>query len=1164
MDLRIRVSLAVLLSGVFSATLPAAPGWSNGQGARLIIGQTSPTRQDPIPSQTVLGAVGGIAIAADRLLVADGNRVGAVSVSNRALIYDNLSGFIPEAEDELPQGGPCPICVGVADVVLGQADFDSIGPGLQDGFQNAAAIASDGVRLAVADSNNNRVLIWNSIPTLNGTPPDVVVGQPDPMSLGPGTSQATLRGPQGVWIDGGRLLVADTGNSRVLIYNSIPSSNGAGADVVVGQPDFDTRPEPDLTQSNVEPTASGMLNPVSVTVSNGQMLVADLGFNRILIFNTVPTQGAVPADIVVGQPDMESNLTNNSQELCDPLPEEPPEEGEENGDGTGDEEEPEPMFPRRCAATLSFPRFALSDGQQLFVADGGNDRVLIFNDMPTTNGVRADTVLGQPDFESLVESDGASDLRAPSSLASDGENLYVTDPFTRRILVFTPAEDLIMQNGLRNGASFAVHATAEVIFRRLGGTDQEIKITIGDREYAFTAQEGESPETVRDDFVAQINADPETVVVAQPFGGEGNTARASIVFGGETQAGDVVTLQIVDQQYQVVLDPEDTLAGIVNIFIFFIEQARDPNVVATSVVGAESTLSLRSVAMGPAGNDVSFSVTVSSGSLLTVEPSDGSLSGGTLQYGMRLVALEDGAAMNGLSLDTEGDRANGLAIERSSSVFTGGGNAGDLPPGTLATIFGSNLADAEFGAALDASGKLPTELGGVQVYTNGILSPLFYVGPDQINFQVPWEVEGTSISVFVRRRSASDRITVSLPRATGTPTSAPGLFSFPGFGIREGVMVHGTEFATGSVALSQGGTGAETPVDTGVTVTITVQDRDYNYVTTGGDTQSSVRDRLVELINAGDGDPDVVARAGRESFFSARANVTFTGEIQSGEVVSVLIGSIVEVVVDEVVEEVVEGIAYSVVVQEDDTLEAVRNKLVVEINAGRGDPLATARNLEVFGEVVLQVIARELGTEGNEIVFEIMTSSDAVIMVETNVEEGTLEGGLTPPVVRLTARASGTEGNDILFGGSSSNEREIDAITTTPNLCCGNELFSLVSDENPAIPGETVVVFATGLGLTSPVPSSEGLESGEITPSAPFFEAPLLSADTVSSLAAEKTASVEFAGLMPGFVGVFQINLRLNSDLPDLSTAALTIAQRTFVSNTITFPIKNLRPIRAQ
>ena len=1162
MRLQSRVSLGFLLVGIFSATLAAAPGWSNGQGARLIIGQPSPTRQDPVPSQTVLGAVGGVAIAADRLLVADGNRVGAVSISNRALIYDNLSGFIPEPDDELSQGGPCPICVGVADVVLGQEDFDSIGPGLQDGFQNASAIASDGVRVAVADSNNNRVLIWNSIPTLNGTPPDVVVGQPDFENLMSGTSRETYRGPQAVWIDGGRLFVADTGNSRVLIYNSIPSSNGAGADVVVGQPDFDTRPEPDLTQSNVQPTASGMLNPVSVTVSNGQMLVTDLGFSRVLIFNTVPTQSAVPADIVVGQPDMESNLINNSAALCDPLPQEPPEEGEEDGDSTGEEEEPEPTFPSRCAATLSFPRFALSDGRQLFVADGGNDRVLIFNEMPTTNGVRADAVLGQPDFESLVESDGASNLRAPSSLAYDGENLYVTDPFTRRIMVFTAAEDLIMEGGLRNGASFSVHATAEVSFRRLGGADQEIKVTVGSGEYTFTAEEGESPQTVRDDIAAQINADPETSVVAQPFSGEGNTAQVLIQFGGAIQEGDVVTLQIVDQQYQVVVGPEDALTNLVAIFIFFIEQARDPNVVASSIGGAESTLFLRSVAMGPAGNDVSFSVTVTSGSPLTVEPSEGNLSGGTLRYGIRLVALEDGTAGNNLTVDTEGDRPSGMAVERSGFRFTGGANARDLPPGTLATIFGTNLADAEFGASLDASGKLPTELGGVQVYTNGILSPLFYVGPDQINFQVPWEVEGTSISVYVRRRLANDRIMVTVPRATGVPTSAPGLFSFPGFGIREGIMVHGTEFATGSVALSRTGRGEETPVDAGVEVNITVQGREYIYLTVDGDTQSLVRDRLVELINAGDGDPDVVATADRESFFSARANVEFTGEIQSGDVVSVVIGNTVEVVVDEVVQEVVEALVYSVAVQEDDTLEAVRNKMVVQINAGRGDPLATARVLEVFGEVVLQVVARELGGEGNDIVFEVRTSSDAVIMLETNVEEGTLEGGSTPPVVRLTSRESGTAGNDILFGGSSSNEREIDAITTTPSLCCGNELFSLVSDENPAIPGETVVVFATGLGLTNPLPSSEGLESGEITPNTPLFEAPLLSENTVSSLAAEKTASVEFVGLMPGFVGVFQLNLRLNSDLPDLPTAALTIAQRTFVSNVITFPIKNLRPIR--
>jgi hypothetical protein len=42
----------------------------------------------------------------------------------------------------------------------------------------------------------------------------------------------------GVYTDGNKLFVADILNQRVLIFNSIPTSNGASADVVVGQPNF--------------------------------------------------------------------------------------------------------------------------------------------------------------------------------------------------------------------------------------------------------------------------------------------------------------------------------------------------------------------------------------------------------------------------------------------------------------------------------------------------------------------------------------------------------------------------------------------------------------------------------------------------------------------------------------------------------------------------------------------------------------------------------------------------------------------------------------------------------------------------------------------------------------------------------------------------------------
>ena len=55
---------------------------------------------------------------------------------------------------------------------------------------------------------------------------------------------------KGVWIQNGKLYIADTQNHRVLIFNSIPTANGAAADVVLGQPDFSTFVEPDLTQQN--------------------------------------------------------------------------------------------------------------------------------------------------------------------------------------------------------------------------------------------------------------------------------------------------------------------------------------------------------------------------------------------------------------------------------------------------------------------------------------------------------------------------------------------------------------------------------------------------------------------------------------------------------------------------------------------------------------------------------------------------------------------------------------------------------------------------------------------------------------------------------------------------------------------------------------------------
>src|SRR6202012_6034015 len=131
------------------------------------------------------------------------------------------------------------------------------------------------------DTNHNRVLIWNSIPTTNNQAADVVVGQPTFTSTSlPGATTPTatsLRSPQGVWIQNGKLYIADTGYNRVLIYNQIPTKNGAAADIALGVPTLTTYAQPDLSQQSTSASASTLLNPVSVTSDGVHLFVTDLG-----------------------------------------------------------------------------------------------------------------------------------------------------------------------------------------------------------------------------------------------------------------------------------------------------------------------------------------------------------------------------------------------------------------------------------------------------------------------------------------------------------------------------------------------------------------------------------------------------------------------------------------------------------------------------------------------------------------------------------------------------------------------------------------------------------------------------------------------------------------------------------------------------------------------
>src|ERR1043165_8731018 len=110
--------------------------------------------------------------------------------------------MLPNPAAQLTYDRKCPVCLGRATVVLGQPDFTTTTENVlatRTTLRLPTAVSSDGVHVVVSDTNHNRVLIWNRIPVTNNAPADIVVGQPDFNSVSvPGNvpNSKSMRGPQ--------------------------------------------------------------------------------------------------------------------------------------------------------------------------------------------------------------------------------------------------------------------------------------------------------------------------------------------------------------------------------------------------------------------------------------------------------------------------------------------------------------------------------------------------------------------------------------------------------------------------------------------------------------------------------------------------------------------------------------------------------------------------------------------------------------------------------------------------------------------------------------------------------------------------------------------------------------------------------------------------------
>lgn len=402
---------------------------------------------------TLRAPEGGWPVGAGRRLVLDGADGAGTKLATLDARYDVRLEFGTFA---------------AATALLGQQDFTrgdanrngSVAANTLKMPTGSVAVAPDG-KLFVADTDNSRVLVFDRIPSSGDASAAFVLGQPDMLSATTGTAKDKLSGPVGSSVGHGKLLVSDHGNHRVLLYGSIPDAQGTLPQIVIGQQDFMRRDKSCAADRLDTPEAA-------VITEDGKVIVADAGNNRVLIWNQPPVANGQPADLVLGQSDATHCAANDDDQnrVADVAP-------------TG--------------RTFAYPAGLWSDGRRLVVADVENNRVLIWNTFPTSDFQPADVVLGQKTFfghaPNDVLQDGSTAFEPSAStfhfpyqgVSSNGVQLAVTDWANQRVLIwntfptrnFQPADQVIghgsfsghVENDANEDAVADLGPAANVLFR---------------------------------------------------------------------------------------------------------------------------------------------------------------------------------------------------------------------------------------------------------------------------------------------------------------------------------------------------------------------------------------------------------------------------------------------------------------------------------------------------------------------------------------------------------------------------------------------------------------------------------------------------------------------------------------------------------------------------
>jgi uncharacterized protein (TIGR03437 family) len=672
---------------------------------------------------------------------------------------------------------------------IGQLDFFSKQPSLPlngvgrltlNQLATPAAIAFDALgRLYIADSDPSnpaalsRVLVFAS-PFTTGMSASRIMGIPPTQTTGgppitdPQTFSVAMNGPSAIFFLPGTqgMGVVDSGYHRILIFApydqwpDVATATSPSATYVVGHASGISGIKSTDTKSlnpndgNPLPSAATFSNPQSAMFVNNELYVTDTGNNRVVV---LPLSNGTfgPATRVLGQDRFNTNAINLI-------------EGREF------------FFVSNNGSDTALALDSTGDTPHLYVADPYNNRVLGFKDVRKLKpGSAADIVIGQPDFATALCNNPNGDINLPTSsslcrpvglLVDPNGNLYVADSGNGRVLRFpTPF-------------SHQGNQQADLVLGKSNFTTPPITDATARNMYlpyglAFAGNNGL---LVSDQGLNRVLFIPFT---NGGFTSADNGKAATKVFG-QTD----FTSSLKGTNDTGMTNPHHVAAD-TDGRPYVVDSGNGRVLIFDQILNAQSTGAHAAYVLGGVGAAEGIYVNPNTGEIWVTD-----LNGAVVRKFLRYDQLVFNPAST-VSISSLGpiavvqdpygdlivaDSANRVTFYYPGLVAVNGASFQAnraLAPNTISTLapagitFGTDSANA---FDLPKPLPLPTTLADVQVTVNGVAAPLYYVGPGQINFVVPWGTDpGSPADVQVVKVSTGQLLAASL---VSMNTVSPAIF----------------------------------------------------------------------------------------------------------------------------------------------------------------------------------------------------------------------------------------------------------------------------------------------------------------------------------------------------------------------------------------------------